>query len=104
MEQKLFDTNVQWIKYKVLKEVIRRAYEGGLENAYLEIPKIISPGPKSELNCCIYKERAIVQERIHMAMGGDKDNPNPVQVMETACDECPAAGMMVTPTARPSRS
>ena len=31
MEQKLFDTNVQWIKYKVLKEVIRRAYEGGLD-------------------------------------------------------------------------
>ena len=25
MEQKLFDTNVQWIKYQVLKEVIRRA-------------------------------------------------------------------------------
>ena len=100
MEQKLFDTNVQWIKYKVLKEVIRRAYEGGLENAYLEIPKIISPGPKSDLNCCMYKERAIVQERIHMAMGGDKNNPNPVQVMESACDECPAAGMMVTPACR----
>ena len=44
MEQKLFDTNVQWIKYKVLREVIRRAYEGGLDEAYLEIPKIISPG------------------------------------------------------------
>ena len=100
MEQKLFDTNVQWIKYKVLKEVIRRAYEGGLDDAYLEIPKIISPGPKSELNCCIYKERAIVQERIHMAMGGDKTNPNPVQVMETACDECPAAGMLVTEACR----
>lgn len=100
MEQKLFDTNVQWIKYKVLKEVIRRAYEGGLDEAYMEIPKIISPGPKSELNCCIYKERAIVQERIHMAMGGDKQNPNPVQVMETACDECPAAGMLVTEACR----
>lgn len=100
MEQKLFDTNVQWIKYKVLKEVIRRAYEGGLDDAYLDIPKIISPGPKSELNCCIYKERAIVQERIHMAMGGDKSNPNPVQVMETACDECPAAGMLVTEACR----
>lgn len=100
MEQKLFDTNVQWIKYKVLKEVIRRAYEGGLDEAYLEIPKLISPGPKSELNCCIYKERAIVQERIHMAMGGDKENPNPVQVMETACDECPAAGMLVTEACR----
>ena len=100
MEQKLFDTNVQWIKYKVLKEVIRRAYEGGLDEAYMEIPKVISPGPKSELNCCIYKERAIVQERIHMAMGGDKQNPNPVQVMETACDECPAAGMLVTEACR----
>ena len=100
MEQKLFDTNVQWIKYKVLKEVIRRAYDGGLAEAYLEIPKLISPGPKSELNCCIYKERAIVQERIHMAMGGDKENPNPVQVMEIACDECPAAGMLVTEACR----
>ncbi|MBR1851300.1 MAG: 4Fe-4S dicluster domain-containing protein [Bacteroidales bacterium] len=100
MEQKLFDTNVQWIKYKVLKEVIRRAYEGGLENAYVEIPKIIVPGPKAELRCCIYKERAVVQERIHMAMGGNKENPNPVQVMETACDECPAAGMMVTDACR----
>ena len=100
MEQKLFDTNVQWIKYKVLKEVIRRAYEGGLDEAYIEIPKLISPGPKSELNCCIYKERAIVQERIHMAMGGDRNNANPVQVMETACDECPAAGMLVTEACR----
>ena len=35
-----------------------------------------------------------------MAMGGDKDNPNPVQVMETACDECPAAGMLVTEACR----
>ncbi len=100
MEQKLFDTNVQWIKYKVLKEVIRRAYDGGLEDAYIDIPKVISPGPKSELNCCIYKERAIVQERIHMAMGGDKQNENPVQVMEIACDECPAAGMLVTEACR----
>ena len=100
LDQKLFDTNVQWIKYKVLKEVIRRAYEGGLDQAYYEIPRLISPGPKSELNCCIYKERAIIEERIHMAMGGDKENPNPVQVMETACDECPAAGMLVTEACR----
>lgn len=99
-KQHLFDTNVQWIKYKVLKEVIRRAYEGGLEDAYREIPLTISPGPKSDLNCCIYKERAIVQERIHMAMGGDKSNPNPVQVMDIACDECPVSGMLVTPACR----
>ena len=32
--KRVFDTNVQIIKYNVLKEVIRRAYEGGLEEAY----------------------------------------------------------------------
>ncbi|MEG1555391.1 MAG: 4Fe-4S dicluster domain-containing protein [Bacteroidales bacterium] len=97
---KIFDTNVQLIKYKVLKEVIRRAYEGGLENAYTEIPKIISPGPKSELRCCIYKERAVLQERIKMAMGGDQNNPNVVEVIDIACDECPINGMYVTPACR----
>ena len=97
---RIFDTNVQLIKYKVLKEVIRRAYEGGLEDAYTEIPKIISPGPKSNLRCCIYKERAIVQERIKMALGGNKENPNVVEVIDIACDECPTAGMYVTPACR----
>lgn len=97
---RLFDTNVQLIKYKVLKEVIRRAYQGGMEDAYTEIPKIISPGPKSELRCCIYKERAILQERIKMAFGGDKSNPNVIEVVDIACDECPIDGMYVTPACR----
>jgi len=97
---RLFDTNVQLIKYKVLKEVIRRAYDGGMEDAYTEIPKIISPGPKSELRCCIYKERAILQERIKMAFGGDKSNPNVIEVVDIACDECPIDGMYVTPACR----
>ena len=55
-----FDTNVQLLKYKVLRELIKKAYEDDLDNAYVDIPKIISPGPKAELRCCIYKERAIV--------------------------------------------
>lgn len=97
---RVFDTNVQLIKYKVLKEVIRRAYEGGMEDAYMEIPKIISPGPKAELRCCIYKERAIIQERIKMAMGGNPDNPNVVEVVDIACDECPIDGIYVTPACR----
>lgn len=97
---KVFDTNVQLTKYRVLKEVIRRAYEGGLEEAYFEIPKVIAPGPKSDMNCCIYKERAILQERVKMAMGGHADNPNVIEVIDVACDECPADGMMVTPACR----
>lgn len=97
---RIFDTDVQYIKYQVLKEVIRRAYDGGLEDAYIDIPKIIAPGPKPTVRCCIYKERAIMQDRIKMAMGGHKDNPNPVEVMYTACDECPADGIYVTPACR----
>ncbi len=97
---RIFDTNVQLLKYKVLKEVIRRAYDGGMDTAYNEIPKLISPGPRSELRCCVYKERAIVQERITMAMGGHKENPNSVEVIDIACDECPIDGIYVTPACR----
>ncbi len=95
-----FDTNVQLLKYKVLRELIKKAYEDDLDNAYVDIPKIISPGPKAELRCCIYKERAIVQERLKLAMGGDKSNPNVVEVIDIACDECPIDGIFVTPACR----
>ena len=97
---RIFDTDVQLVKYKVLKEIIRRAYEGGLDNAYMEIPKLLSPGPKAETRCCIYKERAILQDRIQLALGGDKENPNVIEVIDSACDECPIDGIYVTPACR----
>ena len=95
----LFDTNVQLIKYKVLREVIRRAYEGGLDNAYT-IPRTIAPGPKPDMRCCVHKERAVLMERVNLAMGGNRHNPNVVEVLYEACDECPAGGMMVTDACR----
>ena len=97
---RIFDTNVQEIKYKTLKEVIRSAYEGNLQSAALDIPKKLAPGPKPELRCCIYKERAILGERVKLAMGGDKDNSNVVEVIREACDECPVSGILVTDACR----
>ncbi len=97
---RIFDTSVQLLKYRVLKEVIKSGFEGNIKDVYINLPKIISPGPKSEIRCCIYKERAIMQERIKMAMGGDVNNPNVVEVLDIACDECPAGGLYVTPSCR----
>ena len=78
MKERVFDTKVQLLKYKALKAVIERAYAGTLEQALYEIPKEIVPGPKSDMRCCIYKERAVLSERVRMAMGGDKNNPKSV--------------------------
>jgi len=95
-----FDTKVQHLKYKVLREVAREAWKGTLLENILEIPKMIVPGKVPSMRCCVYKERAILSERVKLAMGGDKNNPNVIEVIESACDECPAAGYEVTTSCR----
>ena len=39
-----FDTKVQHLKYKVLREVARLAWEDKLLDNLIDIPKIIAPG------------------------------------------------------------
>lgn len=102
MQTKLykFDTKVQYLKYKVLREVAREAWNGTLLENVLDIPKIIVPGKEPTMRCCVYKERAILGERVKIAMGGDKSNPNVIQVIDIACDECPMGGYEVTNACR----
>ena len=95
-----FDTKVQHLKYKVLREVARLAWNDTLLDNVLDIPKTIVPGNTPTMRCCVYKERAILSERVKIAMGGDKDNPNVIEVIETACDECPMGGFEVTNACR----
>lgn len=95
-----FDTKVQHLKYKVLREVARYAFDDRLLECWDEIPKIIVPGKTPIMRCCIYKERAIVAERIKMAIGGDKSNPNVIEVIDIACDECPVGGYTVMEACR----
>ena len=90
-----FDTSVQELKYKVLKEVARLAREDRLQENLLSIPETIIPGPEPTTRCCIYKERAIVGQRIQMALGGHPEKKNEVEVLTIACDECPVSRMTV---------
>lgn len=96
----LFDTKVQYLKYKVLREVARHAWKDTLLENVMDIPKQIVPGNTPTMRCCVYKERAILGERVKIAMGGNKDNPNVIEVIETACDECPMGGYEVTNACR----
>ena len=95
-----FDTKVQYLKYKVLRQVAQEAWNDTLLQNLLDIPQKIVPGKTSTMRCCVYKERAILGERVKLAMGGDKENPNVIEVIDIACDECPAAGYEVTDSCR----
>ncbi|MGD9910289.1 MAG: 4Fe-4S dicluster domain-containing protein [Candidatus Izemoplasmatales bacterium] len=94
----VFDTKVQYYKYRTLTEVARFAFENRLDNAYYEIPKIIIPGKKASTRCCIYKERAIIEERVKLALS-DEDESS-IEVIDIACDECPTSGFTVTESCR----
>ncbi|PKM72044.1 MAG: ferredoxin [Firmicutes bacterium HGW-Firmicutes-16] len=95
-----FDTKVQHLKYKVLTEVARLAFEGRLLENVMDIPKTIVPGKQPTMRCCVYKERAILGERVKLAMGGDRSNPNIIEVIDIACDECPVGGFEITESCR----
>ncbi len=90
-----FDTKVQYLKYKVLREVARHTYDDTLTGSFNDIAKKVVKD-KATMRCCIYKERAIVGERIGMAGGGHKNIDNIIEVLDIACDECPMDGYEVT--------
>lgn len=62
-----FDTKVQYLKYKVLREVAKQEWQGTLQQNLLDIPAIVVPGDEPTMRRCIYKERAILAERIKLA-------------------------------------
>ena len=98
----LFDTDVQELKYKVLKEVAALTLNDTLtpQNTMSIAEKIIPDDAKPTMRCCIYKERAIINQRVKLALGGNPRNPNVVEVLPIACDECPVDGITVTQACR----
>ena len=100
MRNNKFETKIDYLKYQVLCEVAKEAWDQVLVENVLDIPKKIIPGKTPTMRCCVYKERAILQERVKMAMGGNRTNPNIIEVIDIACDECPIGGYEVTNTCR----
>ena len=87
------------IKYNVLRTVSRLAFEGRLEEERDNIPFKLIPGPKAQFRCCGYKEREIIRQRVRLAEGkcpSDKQSDNIIQVISSACEECPITRFVVT--------
>lgn len=95
-----FDTSVQILKYEVLKRVAESAFNGTLNEDKLDIAAKVVDDLKPNVRCCIYKERAIVQERVKLATDGCKKTNNMVEVIDIACDECPVNKFIVTDACR----
>ena len=97
---KRFDTKVQHLKYQVLREVARHAWQGTIIDGALAIPSEIMPGKTPTMRCCVYKERAILSERVKHAMSEKEKRENVIEVIDIACDDCPAGGFTVTDSCR----
>ena len=99
---KHFDSNVEYIKYLVNKEIASRFFQGTLteqEDSYQEIAKSIIPGPKAQFRCCIYKERHIIEDRVGLVLKPTKHD-RVINVLDSACDECPIDRFVVTEACR----
>lgn len=97
------DATILRIKHDVLLEVAKLAWDGKLEEERDEIPYRMIPGPQAQFRCCVYKEREIIRQRVRLAEGkcpSGHDTRNVVQVINSACEECPIASYLVTDNCR----
>ena len=97
-----FESNVQYIKYQVNKEIAKRFLNGEKMNdaTVQKITETIAPGPKALTRCCIYKERHILSERVNINIKAVKKGENVIKIIRSACDECPVYRYVVTEACR----
>ncbi len=62
-------TNVVEIRQKIFTEVARMAYEGGDYSRIIDLPYKIIPGEVATYRESVFLERAIVEERLRLAIG-----------------------------------
>lgn len=102
---------------KVLTEVARQAFQGTLADEVKQITYTVVSENGPRYRCCIHKERAVLRDRISLAVGRDvnekmqvsvekalarevlKDAPV-LNVLPEACDQCPLDRFIVTDACR----
>ncbi|MCD8300963.1 MAG: 4Fe-4S dicluster domain-containing protein [Clostridiales bacterium] len=97
------DMTILKLKHRVLYEVAKSAWNGTLDADRDQIPYKIIPGPQATYRCCIYKEREIIRQRVRLSEGkcpSDRNSNSVVQVINSACEECPIASYVVTDNCR----
>ena len=82
-----FETDVQLLKYKVLRAVAEHALNEKMDDVYYSVPKEVIPGKKPTMRCCVYKERAIVSERVHNVLGGERGSNVIQEIGRASCRE-----------------
>ena len=93
------DENIIQNKHEVLYNVAKLAFDGTLEEKRDDIPYIMEKGPKPQFRCCIYREREITRQRVRLVEGkapGPIDDGNVIQVISSACEDCPISSYVVT--------
>ena len=101
------NTDTRQIKYEVLREVSRNAFEDTLTSDNLDsIPFKLIPTATPRFRCCVYKEREIIRQRVKLALGKAPIPPhnvehrvvddNIIQVIPAACEGCPIKRFQVT--------
>jgi ferredoxin hydrogenase large subunit len=112
-------SEIDKIRRQVLTDVARLAFEGKLLREIEELPYRLFDNGIKNYRCCEYKERAVLRERIRLALGEDpagdreplvyaatqalkrKKIEGPMlQVIDIACDECPIDSILVTDACR----
>lgn len=104
------ETNVSRIRRRIFKEIAKLAYEGEDYLKLNELPYEIIKGEKAEFRNSVFLERAIVEQRLRLAMGlslkdGDTFEPTSkdiekaivgekyyelplVNIIKSACNAC----------------
>ena len=97
------DENLVHLKHKVMEETCRLAWNNAInEKTIHDLIYQIIPGTSPQFRCCVYKERAIIAERIQLSLANNlkQGSHNVVQVIEPACDQCSIAAYSVTDNCR----